>query len=303
MKKLQCSPKRAFLITVFLFSALCLFLSICTEKLFPAAARLLRVCLVLFGGGLSINCFSAAYKTRIREGISSMYVQALLFGLFTLSAAVILMTSVFFSIPGFVFSAAFGGLLCLFSVFCTVLLYMQLFRSTPKTIMNAWLLILGCSITPDGISRELVRRLNLATEIFHYSDRTSCFILCGGDTMKTGTSEAEHMFRYLLAKSVPSEQMIREEASLTTTENFRNAVSLLPDPQTEHIFFLTSDYHVLRSALCAQDAGLSITGLGCRTPWYRVLPCCLRETIAWISRIRLPFAFLFLIVFILFFLA
>ena len=94
------------------------------------------------------------------------------------------------------------------------------------------------------------------------------------------------MKEYLLHLGVPEDRLILENTSVTTVENFKNAAVILQQYPAQQIDFLTSEYHVFRSSLCASAAGMPLHGIGCPTPLHRIPASFIREAIAWTSNLK-----------------
>lgn len=90
------------------------------------------------------------------------------------------------------------------------------------------------------------------------------------------------MSRYLTARGVPQDSILLEDHSTTTLENLLFAKHLL-DAQglgTYRCAFVTSDYHVFRTALYASKVGLKGDGIGSKTTGYYFPTAFIREFIA-----------------------
>lgn len=90
-------------------------------------------------------------------------------------------------------------------------------------------------------------------------------IPCGGVTPGHARSEADVMAELLLAEGVPESDIVKENESQTTIENFRNAARILGKKRAR-VLVVTSDYHVKRSVMTARRAGLKATGRAALLP-------------------------------------
>ena len=290
MNRFVSHPKKLFSAIHFLFCILLFLLRIILSEYAPFLDTLYSCVLSLFGVLLAIESISIAVKTKRREGLSGSVLQAAFLGagVFCLSAAVC--CSLLCDVPKYAASVSGCILILIAAIFCSAVFSMLLMRKARLPQNCKTLLVLGCSVKASGISRELKRRLDCAANHFMHSGNKLTILLCGGDTAKIGCTEAERMKEYLLIKGIHPQNILCENTSTTTKENFINAKDMLDTPDLSTACFLTSDYHVLRSILCAKDAGMTIRGIGCKTPLHRVFPCCLRETIAWLSVLKVFFA-------------
>lgn len=93
------------------------------------------------------------------------------------------------------------------------------------------------------------------------------------------------MERYLLEKGIPQELFLAEDKSSTTHENMKFSKALI-DARTENasICYSTTNYHVFRSGLLAQEVGVKADGIGARTKWYFWPNAMIREVVGVFSR-------------------
>lgn len=240
---------------------------------------------VTFSFLFAARSFIVAKSTYRLEGFGSTFLQSFLLGTVLLICGVFLL----FHLPqpnliqklslGFI--AYFLWMLSGCSV-CAAICPKKLPDPPPDI-----LLILGCAIKNHSISKELKRRLDYAVQITADTKQPVSFLLCGGDTAKNGFTEASKMREYLLQLGIEENRIILEDTSSTTVENFKNAADILKRYPSKQIAFLTSEYHVFRSSLCARSAGIPLHGIGCPTPLLRVPASYIREAIAWTSKLKL----------------
>jgi len=126
-----------------------------------------------------------------------------------------------------------------------------------------FILLPGIRLTETGEPKpELHRRANKAFEV--WQKHRAPIICCGADTAGCGISEAEVLGRILISKGVPEEDIIREDRSLITAENFANAAKITGTGKRAAV--VTSDYHMLRSKILARKAGFRVKGFKAPTP-------------------------------------
>ena len=109
------------------------------------------------------------------------------------------------------------------------------------------IVILGFGLNDDGsMKEELVDRLvvGLASAL-KYPNAYIC-VTGGATAAYTRDTEADRMGDWLVEKGVESHRVIRENRSLSTTENARNVYALLREayPQVDSIAVVSSDYHI-----------------------------------------------------------
>ena len=146
-------------------------------------------------------------------------------------------------------------------------------RQVPKYDKD-FIIILGCSIDKKGGLLPLLRgRVNRAMR--YAWDQEICtgkplkYIPSGGKGTNEVLSEGSAMELYLLSKGAEPYEIIAEKESTTTEENFifskKIIDSLKPDAK---IAFATTNYHMLRSGIFAQRAGIDAEGIAGDTKWY-----------------------------------
>jgi len=136
------------------------------------------------------------------------------------------------------------------------------------------ILILGCGFRKDGTLPPLLRgRVDRAIAFWkeqrEKTGRTAILMPSGGQGPDECMAEAEAMRRYLLSQGIP-EQYIRPEArSRNTYQNMAFSKELIgPRDAGEKVVFSTTNYHVFRSGVWANLAGLPAEGVGSRTKWW-----------------------------------
>lgn len=122
------------------------------------------------------------------------------------------------------------------------------------------ILLLGLELGEnDEPAQELCIRVKAAVDAYRALPGVK-IIACGGITEGHRRSEAEVMAQLLMQAGVPQEDILLENESQTTIENFINAARMLGDAKGKRVLVVTSDYHVRRSVLTARRAGLSARG-------------------------------------------
>lgn len=151
-----------------------------------------------------------------------------------------------------------------------------------------YILILGCMIRKDGTLTPLLRgRVDRAVEFAKMQKEATgkdiIFVPSGGQGPDEVIAEAEAMRNYLVSIGIPEEQILVENQSKNTYENFGCSWKLIqehsenPDPQ---IAFSTTNYHVFRSGYYATKQGIKADGIGSKTKVYYWVNAYIREFIA-----------------------
>lgn len=116
------------------------------------------------------------------------------------------------------------------------------------------ILVPGFQLTPDGEMRtELIERLKLALRCSTQYPKAR-FLLTGGPTSvfygenagKVGPAEADVMADWLISNGVGAERIMKENRSMTTSENARLSAGILKNasPKVKYLAIVSSDYHI-----------------------------------------------------------
>jgi len=131
------------------------------------------------------------------------------------------------------------------------------------------IIVLGAGLRNDAPSLILRYRLNAAMTYMQEREGTPV-ILAGGLGQGETITEAEAMFRYLISRGVEESLLLKEEASTRTQENIEFSLDLLSEMgfDREHITIavVTNEFHVFRSKLIAEKAGVKAVGVAAPTP-------------------------------------
>lgn len=172
---------------------------------------------------------------------------------------------------------------CLFlsTVACTFLAT----RFTPPFDRD-YIIILGCAICADGSLTPLLRgRVDSAVAFekkqYEATGRHAVFVPSGGQGDDEIISEGEAMENYLRSLDIPQEQIVREDKSVNTMQNMQFSHDVIcrhagesADPK---IAFATTNYHVFRGYILAQENGFDAKGISAKTKPYFYLNAFLRE--------------------------
>ena len=180
----------------------------------------------------------------------------------------------------------------LFSVFMIILIIYScaicfIGRMDNDSTREDYAIVLGSGLVHDEPSEILASRLETTVNYLNGNIHATA-IVTGGRDKGSHITEAHAMSNYLLARGISSDRVLLEENATSTYENFAYSRDAVNDGS---VVLITSEFHVLRSALMASLNGIDATHIGAPTPLYLIPPCCARELIAQISAIRfyLPF--------------
>jgi uncharacterized SAM-binding protein YcdF (DUF218 family) len=160
---------------------------------------------------------------------------------------------------------------CSVSVFILSFIIVELLlitNTSEQSIRTDYVIVLGAGVRGEHVSETLGKRLNKAAQ---YIDRYPGVkvIVSGGQGPGEDITEAEAMKRYLISAGIKQDDIIKEDKSTSTMENFRYSKKIISDTLKEKpvsITIVTSDYHMLRAKMLAKRNGLRAYGLSCGTP-------------------------------------
>jgi len=169
-----------------------------------------------------------------------------------------------------------------------------------------YILILGCRFRRDGTLTPLLRgRVDKAVEFWREQRRltgkAAVLMPCGGQGADEPIAEAEAMRRYLAAQGIPPESIVLEDQSRNTFQNMAFSRALIEERSPgAKVVYATTNYHVFRSGVWANLAGMPAEGVGSRTKWWYWPNAFMREC-AGLMLNRIPQELLLLAVMIAFF--
>ena len=146
-------------------------------------------------------------------------------------------------------------------------------RHTPPLGAD-YILILGCKFRRDGTLTPLLRgRVEEAIAFWKRqldaTGKQAVLMPSGGQGKDEPLSEAEAMRRYLCAQGIPEDSIAVEDRSRNTFENMANCRELIAQRGSgTKVVYATTNYHVFRSGVWANLAGLPAEGVGSRTRWW-----------------------------------
>ena len=149
-----------------------------------------------------------------------------------------------------------------------------------------FIIILGSKIREDGTLTPLLQgRADKAIEFgkkqYEVSKKKIIYIPSGGKGNDEVISEAEAIKKYLISKGIKEKQIIIEDKSTSTLENMKFSKNKIDKINKEgKISFSTTNYHVFRSGVIANEQGIDCEGMGSKTTWYFYTNALIREFIA-----------------------
>lgn len=126
-----------------------------------------------------------------------------------------------------------------------------------KPAENATAVVLGCRVYGERASLSLVERLEAAYEYLEENPEADC-VVSGGQGSGEDVSEAECMYRWLVAKGIDKERIYKEEMSTSTDENISFSKEVIKENGLkEDIAIITSEYHSYRAGMIAMENDMS----------------------------------------------
>lgn len=180
---------------------------------------------------------------------------------------------------------AMSALLLLVSVFGLALLVIaaDVIRfGTEQSVTSAdAALVLGAAVIGDRPSPVLAERLRHAGDLYR-AGRVGRIVLTGGRSPEDDLTEAEAGRRWLLSQGVPDTDIILEDRSRTTVENFLFSEPILADAGLATVLVVSDPLHMRRAIEIAERVGFAAKPAPTETTRYRsaetLLPFLARET-------------------------
>lgn len=152
------------------------------------------------------------------------------------------------------------------------------------------IIILGCWFRRDGSLPPLLRgRVDRALAFWtmqkEQTGKEAILIPSGGQDRDESMPEAEAIRRYLVAHSIPEEAIRTETKSTNTYQNMAYSKKIVDAMGAGgKTVFATTNYHVFRSGLWANQAGLSAEGIGGKTKWWFWPNAFMRECVGLLQK-------------------
>ncbi len=171
-------------------------------------------------------------------------------------------------------------------VLCVVFLATVMFlaaygRSDNATFDEDAAIVLGAGIRGERVTRLLAYRLDRAAS-YAEQNPAAVIVVSGGQGAGESITEALAMERYLLAKGIAAERIIKEEKATSTYENLSFSKELLDKRFTGpyRVTVITNDFHIYRASLLAGKQGLDATHAHAPIIWHSIPVNYTREFLA-----------------------
>lgn len=189
----------------------------------------------------------------------------------------------FFYIISFFLDYFFLYLVITFMLFLSLVWMQSLFR---PSLSKAYMIVLGMGLRPDDSLNDLLKyRLDAALHFYQQQKNKgeipAKIIVSGGNNPDQSRSEAAVMRDYLLEQGVGSENILVEDQSINTHQNFLFSKRVMKHESANRgTIYITNNFHVFRSGLYARQLGIKAEGLGAKTPLYYLPYALFREYLA-----------------------
>ena len=176
--------------------------------------------------------------------------------------------------------------LCYFYCLTIATIYCNIMAAKHKPNLDKdFIIVLGSRIRKDGTLTPILKgRVDKAIEFSkeqkEKNNRDIIFIPSGGKGEDEIISEAEAMKNYLIENGIDESNIIVENKSINTYQNMKYSKELIDQKHKGNIIFSTTNYHVFRSGVIANNQGIDCEGIGSTTKWYFYTNALIREFIA-----------------------
>ena len=166
-----------------------------------------------------------------------------------------------------------------------VLTFMIVRAALTRPAPHANVIVLGCEVRGERPSRMLTGRMDAAVD--YLLEHPDVYCVCSGGKGENETiSEAECMFRYMSARGISPERLIKEDRSTSTRENLLFSVGRLEeagllstsgDGCGTQIAVVTNEFHACRAHLIAKKLGFRAGTVSAPSPWWLLPTFYVRE--------------------------
>ncbi len=166
-----------------------------------------------------------------------------------------------------------------FIIFCIASIAVNL--KIKRKNYNAIVVLGGYLVYGNQLTKALTKRLNLTMELYNKQKIKPKIIVSGGKVREETITEAEAMEKYLVAHNIPSKDIIKEDKSKNTLENFKfSNVKLKELKINKNIAFVSNNFHILRAKIYSLKFNIRATGEGSKTLWYYFPEAFINEYLA-----------------------
>ena len=157
------------------------------------------------------------------------------------------------------------GLIGLIAVLVVIESACMISAATKKADEGATVVVLGCRVYGERASLMLIERLDAAYEYLTEHEESMC-VLSGGQGPGESISEAECMYRYLVAKGIDPKRLYKEDKSTDTRENLTYSKKLIEEQGLNPVIAITtSEFHEYRAGQIAKSLGMEYGAVSGKT--------------------------------------
>lgn len=130
-----------------------------------------------------------------------------------------------------------------------------------------YVVVLGAGVDGTAPSLSLRERLDAAYDYLVSNPQSIC-VVSGGQGDGEAITEAECMYLDLIRRGIEPERVWQEDKATSTAENLRFSLDLIEErtgSRPTQIGLVSSDYHLYRAGLMAQDQGVTAIGIPAET--------------------------------------
>lgn len=164
----------------------------------------------------------------------------------------------------------FNICICLYLSTVTLLFIFMGVRAAdrPAPTGEITVIVLGCQVNGTEPSIMLQSRIDAAYDYLTENPDAVC-IASGGMDDDEIITEAACIRDKLLQRGIAKNRIYTEDRSGSTAENLAFSSALIRDKALPtHVAIASDNFHQMRAALFAQNNGLTVQSLGCRSIWY-----------------------------------
>ena len=153
-----------------------------------------------------------------------------------------------------------------------------------------FIIILGSKVNDDGTLTPLLRgrvdkALEFAKKQYAETKKKIIYVPSGGQGKDEVISEAKAIKNYMLQNGIKEKEIIIEDQSTNTIENMKYSKKIIDKINKDgKISFSTTNYHVFRSGVIANNQNIDCEGMGSKTKWYYYTNALIREFVANIAQ-------------------
>ena len=215
--------------------------------------------------GLGLFCFATVHGHE--------FLGLICFGLSGVSICYILIGMLQPRIIAKILRTFFSAILCVGILLFAITEAIVLKASTGDPDQTCrYIIVLGAKVEGTAPAVSLQSRINAAYDYLTANPDTIA-ILSGGQGEDEGISEAQCMFNNLTAMGIDADRLWLEDKSTSTWENLKFSLAVIESKtgsKPEKIGILSSEYHLYRAGLFAEDCGFEAVGIPAHTEQFTI---------------------------------